>query len=244
MSNIENIYRIRNLGYCYSQNGLRKTNPIVTHQVLYDVNVDVELGEFICISGPSGSGKSTLLNLMGFIENLQSGSIVYGGREIQSLKAADLNRIRLFEIGFVFQDFQLLDVLTVEENVEYFVARQGHSKGVRQKIVQEALDDLGIMDCAKQTPRELSGGQKQRVAFARALAKKPKVIIADEPTANLDRTNTVKVIGMVKELAVTRGVTIVMASHDPLVIESAHRVIEVRDGTIARQRPGEISHAG
>jgi ABC-type lipoprotein export system ATPase subunit len=244
LSNTQNIYRIRDLGYSYRQNGTRKTNPIVTHQVLFDVNLDVDLGEFICISGPSGSGKSTLLNLMGFIENLQSGSIVYGGRGLQNLNAAEINRIRLFEIGFVFQDFQLLDVLTVEENVEYFVARQGHSKGVRQKIVQQALEDLGITDCATQTPRELSGGQKQRVAFARALAKRPKVIIADEPTANLDRSNTVKIIGMVKDLATTRGVTIVMASHDPLVIESAHRVIEVRDGTIARQRPGEISHAG
>ncbi len=216
----------------------------MTQQVLYHVNMDVDLGEFVCISGPSGSGKSTLLNLIGFIEGLQSGSIVYGGRPVQNLKPAEINHIRLFEIGFVFQDFQLLDVLTVEENVEYFVARQGHSKGVRQKIVQQALDDLGVSDCATQTPRELSGGQKQRVAFARALAKRPKVMIADEPTANLDRTNTVNIISMVKDLAVTRGLTIVMASHDPLVIESAHRVIEVRDGTIARQRPGEISHAG
>jgi len=140
----------------------------------------------------------------------------------------------MFEIGFVFQDFQLFDVLNVYENVEYFLTRQGHPSGVRRRRVHDSLEAVGMADFQRRMPRELSGGQKQRVAIARALAKQPKVIIADEPTANLDSKNAQSIIKIFRQIALNFGQTTIMASHDPLAMAEASRLIELKDGKILR----------
>lgn len=215
---------------------MKSINPIVTQQVLHDLNLEIHEGDFTCIAGPSGSGKSTLLNLLGFIETIQKGKIIFRDNDVKSLSPKMLDHIRMFEIGFVFQDFQLFDVLDVYENVEYFVARQGFSGLNRKKKIIEALEIVGLVDFQKKFPRELSGGQKQRVAIARALAKNPKVIIADEPTANLDSKNAQNILNLLGDLSKKYHQTTIMASHDPLAMSSATRLLELRDGIIHRDQ--------
>lgn len=239
------LYQIKNLSFSYFFGNQKSINPIISQQVLSDLSCTIYQGELTCIAGPSGSGKSTLLNILGFIEKIQVGSVFYGERNIKELDERNLDRIRMFEVGFVFQDFQLFDVLNVGENVEYFLTRQGHPSGVRRKKVEASLDAVGLGDYRKRMPRELSGGQKQRVAIARALAKEPKVIIADEPTANLDSQNALSVLRLFKELTLKYGQTTIMASHDPLAMAEASRLIELKDGRIRHDESrGRVADAG
>ena len=199
---------------------------------LQDVSVAVTKGQFVCLSGPSGSGKSTLLNLMGLIEPLQQGSILLDGRELAGLDERGRNRIRRFDIGFVFQNFHLLQVMNAEENVEYFLTRQGMSRPTRQQRVRDALTAVGLWEHRQKRPLEMSGGQRQRVAIARALAKEPKVLIADEPTASLDSHTGREIIELVRSLCHEKQTTVIAATHDPMVLGYADRVIRLRDGRI------------
>jgi len=226
------LYQIKNLSFSYHHGRGQSLNPIVAQQVLNDISVDIGKAELTCIAGPSGSGKSTLLNILGFIDPVQTGQIFYGDQNINNLNSKMIDRIRLFEIGFVFQDFQLFDVLSVCENVEYFAARQGLPAGERRNRVDEALSLVGMQDYYRRLPRELSGGQKQRVAVARALAKKPKVIIADEPTANLDSKNARSMIELFQKLVSHHEQTIILASHDPVGQGAADRLMVLQDGNI------------
>lgn len=197
---------------------------------LSDVNFKIHGGRFTCLAGPSGSGKSTLLNLLGLIEPMQKGELLYADRQVGSLSEPQMNQIRRHEIGFIFQSFHLIEVLTAEENVEYFLARQGKPAEERTEAARMALRWVGLEDHRHKRPQQMSGGQRQRVAIARALAKQPKVIIADEPTANLDSKTGSEVLGLLQRLCREKGHSVIMASHDPQAIGLADTVIRLRDG--------------
>ncbi|HYX35944.1 MAG TPA: ABC transporter ATP-binding protein [Oligoflexus sp.] len=201
-------------------------------QVLNSVDVEITRGEGICLTGPSGSGKSTLLHLLGLIEAPQDGQLLFLGKPVHLMKEDELNDLRRFHIGFVFQDFQLIDVLSVEENVEFFLTRQQIPKTLRKERVEQALQDLGLWEHRFKRPHELSGGQKQRVAVARALAKHPLVVVADEPTASLDSKTGRQLMENLKAIQEQRGVTLILASHDPMVLEFGLREIRLRDGRL------------
>jgi putative ABC transport system ATP-binding protein len=218
------LYEGRQLTFAYGRDGKDK--------VLNEVDVLIENGEGICLTGPSGSGKSTLLNLLGLIEPPQGGDLRFLDRAVQSMKEGELNDIRRFHIGFIFQDFQLIDVLSVEENVEFFLTRQQVPKKLRQERVAEALSDLGLWEHRHKRPNQLSGGQKQRVAVARALAKQPLVVVADEPTASLDSRTGRQLMENLKSIQEKRGVTLILASHDPMVLGFGLREIRMQDGRI------------
>jgi len=211
----------------------RYENGVAARQVLDKVNLMISAGEFICVNGPSGSGKSTLLNILGLIEKPLSGSVRFNEKDVCRLTENELNAVRRTSIGFIFQDFQLLEVLTVEENIEYFLYRQKVEKKERRQIVETCLQATGLWPFKDRLPGQLSGGQKQRVAIARALAKRPLIIIADEPTASLDLATGRSIMQILAELNRTHGVTIVVASHDPMVLEYVTRSVHVRDGKIA-----------
>lgn len=201
-------------------------------RALKDCDLKITKGDFIVFCGPSGSGKSTLLNLLGLIESPQMGEIFFQGKSLKTLSEAEKNHLRRHQLGFVFQSFHLINVLTAYENVEYFLIRQGVAKTEITQRTTEALARVGLSEHAHKKPLEMSGGQRQRVAIARALAKKPQVIIADEPTASLDQKNGKEIIAILKELSLREGTTILVASHDPMVIESASHVIRLQDGSL------------
>jgi ABC-type lipoprotein export system ATPase subunit len=219
------MYKVRDVNFAYSMGKLNC-------QALSSVSSDISRGEFVCLAGPSGSGKSTLLALLGLIEPIQQGSITFDGKELGQLHEAERNRIRRFEIGFVFQNFHLLQVLNAEENVQYFLSRQGLAADVRKERTRWALDAVGLWEHRRKKPLEMSGGQRQRVAIARALAKEPKVIIADEPTASLDSSTGKEIVLLMQRLCKERQTTIVTATHDPMVLGFAERQIRLVDGRI------------
>jgi putative ABC transport system ATP-binding protein len=218
------LYEGRQLTFAYGRDGKDK--------VLNEVDLLIDKGEGICLTGPSGSGKSTLLNLLGLIEAPQGGDLRFLDRPVHAMKEGELNDIRRFHIGFIFQDFQLIDVLSVEENVEFFLTRQQVPKKLRQERVAEALQDLGLWEHRHKRPNQLSGGQKQRVAVARALAKQPLVVVADEPTASLDSRTGRQLMENLKSIQEKRGVTLILASHDPMVLGFGLREIRMQDGRI------------
>ena len=199
---------------------------------LKGVNCSIEYGDFICLSGPSGSGKSTLLNLLGLIEPPQRGTLKYYGRNLKDLKEPELNSIRKFEIGFVFQNFNLFPVLSAQENVEYFLTRQKLTARDRSDRVKKALQSVGLWEHRKQKPLEMSGGQRQRVAIARALAKSPRVIIADEPTASLDHRTGQEIMNLFLEANSLLGTTLLLSSHDPMVQKMCPIRFHMMDGTL------------
>jgi putative ABC transport system ATP-binding protein len=200
-------------------------------EALRGINLKVDAGEQLLIMGPSGSGKSTLLNLLGLIEPVQSGEIMFEGQAFSKLSEKEKNHIRRYKIGFIFQSFLLFEVLTAAENVEYFLTRQGLPAAERKKRVAAALDAVGISAQANKRPPEMSGGQRQRVAIARALAKHPAVIIADEPTASLDQKTSRDILEVLQSLR-SQGVSIIMSSHDPLAQSYASRIVHIMDGTM------------
>lgn len=204
-------------------------------EALKAIDFVIQTGQFTCFAGVSGSGKSSLLNLLGFIEPLQAGELRYRGRSVADLSEEELNLIRRFEIGFVFQSFFLIDVLTAEENVEYFLMRQGMDREKRKLRVSAALEWVGLSEHARKRPGQMSGGQRQRVAIARALAKQPKVIIADEPTANLDSKTGADVLQLLRRLCSEQGCSVVMASHDQQAIAIADTVLQMKDGRLIKE---------
>ena len=201
-------------------------------QALKEINLEIEEGEFSVISGPSGCGKTTLLNAIGVLDTISEGTIELNGREIAHLPAEEKTHIRLTQMGFVFQAYNLVPVLSVEENIGFIMRMQGYAKEEIAHRVKEVAMMLQIEDKLDALPNLLSGGQQQRVAVARAVASKPKIILADEPTANLDSKNSMKLMDMMKELNETEGVTILFASHDEYVVENSRRVILLEDGEL------------
>jgi putative ABC transport system ATP-binding protein len=206
------------------------TDEVETH-ALEGIDLDVQRGEYISISGPSGCGKSTLLAILGLLDSPTEGAYVLNGRPVQDLKLSERARIRNREIGFVFQAFNLIGDLTVYENVELPLTYRGMGSAERKRRTQEALERVGMAHRMKHYPAQLSGGQQQRVAVARALAGDPSILLADEPTGNLDSANGEAVMDLLTELH-KGGATICMVTHDPRYARYADRSIDLFDGRI------------
>jgi putative ABC transport system ATP-binding protein len=206
------------------------TDEVETH-ALSGIHLDIRDGEYISIAGPSGCGKSTLLSILGLLDTPSDGSYALKGHEVANLSFADRARIRNREIGFIFQSFNLIGDLTVYENVELPLTYRGMSSGDRKTLVTQALDRVGMAHRAKHLPSQLSGGQQQRVAVARALAGKPAILLADEPTGNLDSRNGEAVMNLLKELH-AGGATICMVTHDERFAQHADRTVHLFDGRV------------
>ncbi len=198
------------------------------------INLDVSLGEFIAIMGPSGCGKTTLLNIIGLLDNPSEGSYLLAGMEVAHLKESQRSALRKGRIGFIFQSFNLIDELTVEQNVELPLKYMGISADMRAKKVAEALRRMNISHRAKHYPDQLSGGQQQRVAIARAVVTEPEIILADEPTGNLDSKNGKEVMDLLAELN-DDGTTIVMVTHSQRDASYAHRIVNMLDGFLVER---------
>ena len=201
-------------------------------RALNGVDLDVHAGEFVSLAGPSGSGKSTLLNVIGGLDRPTAGTVELGGVSLAALSAADLASLRLHRIGFVFQAYNLIPVLSARENVEFVLHLQGVAPAARRARALEVLSDLGIAALADRRPADMSGGPPQRVAVARALAARPLLLLADEPSANLDSDTTRALLALLRTLNERDGVTIVTATHDPIVLGYARRHVRMVDGRI------------
>ncbi len=204
----------------------------VSVRALEGVSLALEKGEFAASVGPSGSGKTTLLNLIGAIDTADSGRIRIAGLEITATPASELAEFRLRHLGFVFQSFNLFPVLSVMENLEFVPALRGMGKAERTERARRLLDEVGMSDLRDKRPDELSGGQQQRVAVLRAILPEPDLVLADEPTANLDSENAALLLDMMERLNRERGVTFLFSTHDPAVMSRARRLIRLKDGRI------------
>lgn len=200
---------------------------------LKGVSLKVSDGEFLSIAGPSGSGKTTLLNIIGCIDDASSGRVKIDGRDISSLKSRERAELRNEKIGFIFQTFNLIPVLTAFENVEFAMMLRGNASKADQKTrTEDILELVGLKDFMKRKPTELSGGQQQRVAIARALVKKPSLVLADEPTANLDSETASGILMLMRELNKHENVSFIFSTHDRMVMDFADRLIILKDGQI------------
>lgn len=213
----------------------------VETRALNGVSLTINSGEFTSLVGPSGSGKTTLLQLIGCLDQPTSGSVAINGKETTNLNRNQRADLRKGTIGFVFQFFALIPTLTAYENVEMPLLLNGKSPAERKQRVMELLEGVDLTDRAHHRPDQLSGGQQQRVAVARALATNPTMILADEPTANLDTTNGEQVMEIMKRLNEKTGTTFVFATHDPRVIKYATRVVTLQDGLIVKDSKGQIN---
>ena len=203
-------------------------------EALRGVTISIDKGEFLSIVGPSGSGKSTMLNIIGCLDTPTSGSVLYNGRELGSLRERQLSDYRRDNIAFIFQSFNLIPVLTVQENVELpLVIERKYSKSQMARKAAAVIESVGLGGMADRLPRELSGGQEQRVAIARALVKDPLVVLADEPTANLDSKTAEDIISIMQAMNAERKTTFVFSTHDKRMENHARRVIVLKDGTVA-----------
>jgi putative ABC transport system ATP-binding protein len=210
-------------------------------RALREVDLAIESGDFAAIVGPSGSGKTTLLNLIGGLDEPTSGHILVEGRDIGLLKKKERGHFRLHHIGFVFQAFNLIPVLTARENVEFIMLLQRQPRPERKQRTEELLRAVGLGDMMERRPNELSAGQQQRVAVARAIASLPSFVLADEPTANLDTTAADNLLDIMAQLNRERGTTFVFSTHDPRVMQRARRIITLEDGRIVSEsRTGEV----
>lgn len=207
----------------------------VSVKALDDVSVAIEAGEFTTLVGPSGSGKTTLLNQIGALDEPTSGRIQVDGEEITGLSRKKRTVLRLWKIGFVFQEYNLIGVLTAQENVEYVLMLRGMPFRERRSQARAILAEVGLEGLETRLPNELSGGQQQRVAVARAIVSRPAIVLADEPTANLDSKTGAALLDMMRRLNDEHGVTFVFSTHDPMVMERARRVIHLRDGHLDRE---------
>lgn len=221
------MIEIQNLSKIYRSNSVETS-------ALNEVDLKIEKGEFVSIMGPSGCGKSTLLNLLGMLDSPTGGSYLFDGKDVFSLKETERVALRKLNIGFVFQSFNLIDELTVEENVELPLVYLKRPKAARKKRVAEILDRIGMMHRAQHFPGELSGGQQQRVAVARAVIADPKVILADEPTGNLDTVHGNEVMELLSELN-QKGTTIVMVTHSSHDASYSKRIVRLLDGEIVSE---------
>ncbi|MDX2445316.1 MAG: ABC transporter ATP-binding protein [Bacteroidales bacterium] len=219
------IINITNLSKIYDGAGIKV-------KAVDNIDLRFEKGEFAAIVGPSGSGKTTLLNMLGGLDRPTSGEVVIDDQNIWELSQRKLTNFRLNKIGFVFQSYNLIPVLTAGENTEFIMHLQGKSKAERNSRTQELLEAVGIGDRSKSRPNKLSGGQQQRVAVARALASKPTFILADEPTANLDSKSTETLLDIMEELNKNENITFIFSTHDARVVAKARRVITLVDGKV------------
>jgi len=201
-------------------------------KALDDVSLKIEPGEFAVLAGPSGSGKTTLLNLIGGLDSPTRGEVYLEGQALHQLNAKQLTQVRLHKIGFVFQAYNLIPVLTAIENVEYIMLLQKRDPKERRAKALEILKEVGLKDYVNRRPTEMSGGQQQRVAVARAIASEPKLILADEPTANLDSTTANKLLDLMQELNEKKAITFVFSTHDQKIIDRAKRIVRLEDGKI------------
>ena len=222
------MIQIRNVTKAYER-GKQKV------EVLHGLSLDVPQGDFVALMGPSGSGKTTLLNLIGGLDTPSSGEISVGGERIDHMHGGQLARWRSHNVGFVFQFYNLMPVLTAEGNVELPLLLTKLSSAQRKKSVQVALQVVGLADRAKHKPRELSGGQEQRVAIARAIVSDPNLLVCDEPTGDLDRTTADEILKLLQALNREHGKTIVMVTHDPLAAGYAKRTLHLDKGRLAEQ---------
>ncbi len=206
---------------------------------LRDITLDLEAGAFAAVVGPSGSGKSTLLNLLGALDRPDEGTIRIAGTDLVATPPGELADFRLKQIGFVFQAFNLLPVLSVRENLEFVANLQGMAKDERRTRARALLETVGLSELWSKRPNELSGGQQQRVAVLRAIMTEPAIVLADEPTANLDSANAAILLDMMEQLNHDKGITFLFSTHDPQVMERAHRLIRLRDGVITADECGK-----
>jgi putative ABC transport system ATP-binding protein len=209
----------------YSDNGI----PV---HAVRGVDLTVERGDFAAIVGPSGSGKTTFLNLISGLDNVTSGKIWLNGKPISEMSGGELSDFRRDNIGFIFQAYNLIPVLSVEENIEYIMLLQGVPHAERRKRVSAILNEMGLEGYEGRRPPQLSGGQQQRVAVARAIVSEPAIVLADEPTANLDSQTAVDLIDMMRGLNENHGITFVFSTHDARVMERARRLVVLRDGRV------------
>jgi putative ABC transport system ATP-binding protein len=221
-------------------NVIEATNLVKTYNpdtipvtAVNDINLEIKQGEFTAIVGPSGSGKTTLLNMIGGLDSPTEGRVIVDGVEIENLSNSELTDFRLKHIGFVFQSYNLIPVMTAKENIEFIMLLQKSEKNLRDTRANELMEKMGISETSKRRPAELSGGQQQRVAVARALASRPKFILADEPTANLDSQSTDSLLDIMAKMNEEEHVTFVFSTHDQRVIDKAKRVITIVDGKVA-----------
>jgi len=204
-------------------------------RALDGVDLDVDRGDFLALAGPSGSGKTTLLNLIGCIDKPNGGRVVIDGVDVTAVPLHRLAATRRDALGYIFQTFNLIPVLTAYENVEYPLLLQHVPAALRRKRVLDWLEQVGLSDQARQRPDQLSGGQRQRVAIARAMAGQPKVVLADEPTANLDSLTAAKILDLVEEINSRTRCTFIFATHDPALMSRAHRCVQMHDGALIPQ---------
>ena len=229
------IISIREIARVYNHSAV----PV---RALSGVTLDVEKGEFTAIVGPSGSGKTTLLNIIGGLDKPTEGTVVIDGIDISNMRSDDLIEFRLNHIGFVFQSYNLIPVLTASENVEFIMLLQGVTRTEREQRTKELLEAVGLADRSHNRPSELSGGQQQRVAVARALASHPSFVLADEPTANLDSKSAMALLELMEHLNHEHEMTFIFSTHDSRVIRRAHRIVTLEDGTIKSDILNEIAH--
>lgn len=201
-------------------------------KALDQVSMSISKGEFTAIIGPSGSGKTTLLHLIGGLDNPTQGSVFLSGTNIANMSGSDLSDFRRDHIGFIFQSYNLIPVLSAEENIEYIMLLQGTDANTRKQRVNEMLYQVGLEGLGNRRPAELSGGQQQRVAIARAMASKPDIILADEPTANLDSKTGIALLDLMKKLNEEQNMTFVFSTHDTKIMDRARRLIHIEDGKV------------
>lgn len=228
-----------------SVEGVSRRFPLDHSEVraLDDANLHVARGEFLAIAGPSGSGKSTLLNLVGCLDKPSKGRIVLDGEDTSKLSPARLSAFRREKIGFVFQTFNLIPVFTARENVEFPLLVQGVDAGERRERAMSALQNVGLAGRAKHRPDLLSGGERQRVAVARAIVHHPALVLADEPTANLDSHNATQLIDLMNDLNQSLGLTFIFSTHDQRLLEHTPRIVRLCDGQVVEDlHPAEVVH--
>lgn len=220
-----NVIKVQNVVKTY------KTGEIEVN-ALSGVSLEIEKGEFTAIAGPSGSGKSTLLNIIGGLDTPSSGDVLLGGKLISKMGGAELSNFRRDHVGFIFQSYNLIPVLTVAENIEFVMLLQGIDKKERAQKVKDILNEIGLSGSEHRLPSQLSGGQQQRVAVARAIVSTPDIILADEPTANLDSATGSALLDMMRKLNKDKGVTFIFSTHDRMIMERAERLVMLHDGNI------------
>lgn len=225
MSSDETVMRTKAVSKIY------KTGEVKVH-ALKEVDLSIRKGEFTAIAGPSGSGKSTLLNIISGLDIPTSGEVFIGSRKMSDMSGGELSDFRRDHIGFIFQSYNLIPVLSAKENIEYIMTLQGVNEEERGERVSRILEEVGLKGMEERRPVALSGGQQQRVAVARAMVSQPDIILADEPTANLDSETGASLLDMMRELNEKKGMTFIFSTHDTMIMERARRLIILRDGKI------------